>query len=187
MSAVEVPRIERPRRQSRFRSADMTADRSGGTSTGYCVPGDRPPFANATAVDVPSGCVCAGIRTTVERTGVRWASCRPSMRVCPDIPASTQYRPTFYAASTDEDRSTSPISRHAYGRTATAHNPSMDRTALPAQPGNTQNVFAAGGSGWVHGWHHCGRSPNRLSDTSRKTSGLCPFRPPALQNLRRLT
>lgn len=64
---------------------------------------------------------------------------------------STQDRPAFYAASTDEDRSTSPISRHAYGRTATAHNPSMDRTALPAQPGNTQNVFAAGGSGWVHG------------------------------------
>lgn len=47
---------------------------------------------------------------------------------------STQDRPAFYAASTDEDRSTSPISRHAYGRTATAHNPSMDRTALPAQP-----------------------------------------------------
>ena len=57
----------------------------------------------------------------------------------------------IYAASTDKDRSTSPISRHAYGRTATAHNPSMDRTALPAQPGNTQNAFAAGGSGWVHG------------------------------------
>lgn len=34
MSAVEVSRIERPRRQPRFRSADMTADRSGGTSTG---------------------------------------------------------------------------------------------------------------------------------------------------------
>ena len=89
MSAVEVPRIERPRRQPRFRSADMTADRSGGTSTGSLYTGRLSTVRQCyTAVDVPSGCVCAGIRTTVERTGVRWASCRPSMRVCPDIPAS---------------------------------------------------------------------------------------------------
>lgn|GEM_PF-4372808 len=112
----------------------------------------------------------------------------PSVDACMPRHTGIHARPSrIYAASTDEDRGTSPIPRHAYGRTATAHNPSMDRTTLPAQPGNTQNAFAAGGSGWVHGWHHCGRSPNRLSDTSRKTSGLCPFRPPALQNLRRLT
>lgn len=84
-----VSRIERPRRQPRFRSADMTADRSGGTSTGSLYTGRLSTVRQCyTAVDVPSGCVCAGIRTTVERTGVRWASCRPSMRVCPDIPAS---------------------------------------------------------------------------------------------------
>ena len=75
-----------------------------------------------------------------------------SVDACMPRHTGIRARPSrIYAASTDEDRSTSPISRHACGRTATAHNPSMDRTALPAQPGNTQNVFAAGGSGWVHG------------------------------------
>lgn len=115
------------------------------------------------------------------------ASCRPSMRVCPDIPASTQDHP----ASTRQ-APTKTGAQAQYHDTLTA---APQQPTTPAwtgrhclhNPGNTQNAFAADGSGWVHGRHHCGRSPNRLSDTSRKTSGLCPFRPPALQNLRRLT
>lgn len=58
-----------------------------------------------------------------------------SVDACMPRHTGIRARPSrIYAASTDKDRSTSPISRHAYGRTATAHNPSMDRTALPAQP-----------------------------------------------------
>lgn len=83
-----VSRIERPRRQPRFRSADMTADRSGGTSTGSLYTGRSSTVRQCYCRRCSIRLRLRGYTHQVERTGVRWASCRPSMRVCPDIPAS---------------------------------------------------------------------------------------------------
>ena len=88
MSAVEVPRIERPRRQSRFRSADMTADRSGGTSTGSLYTGRS---STVRQCYYRRCSIRLRLRGYTHHGGTHrsaMASCRPSMRVCPDIPAS---------------------------------------------------------------------------------------------------
>lgn len=56
----------------------------------------------------------------------------PSVDACMPRHTGIHARPSrIYAASTDEDQSTSPIPRHAYGGTAAAHDSSTDRTALP--------------------------------------------------------
>ena len=157
MSAVEVSRIERPRRQPRFRSADMTADRSGGTSTGSLCTGRSSTVRQ---------CYCRRcsirlrLRGYTNHSGTHrsaMASCRPSMRVCPDIPASAQDRP----ASTRQ-APTKTGAQAQYHDTLTAalqqpttpawtgrhclHNPVTRRTpSQPADQGGCTVDITAGG------------------------------------------
>lgn len=141
----------------RFRSADMTADRSGGTSTGSLCTGRSSTVRQCYCRRCSIRLRLRGYTHQVERTGVRWASCRPSMRVCPDIPASAQDRP----ASTRQ-APTKTGAQARYHDTLTAalqqpttpawtgrhclHNPVTRRTpSQPADQGGCTVDITAGG------------------------------------------
>lgn len=155
MFAVEVSRIERPRRQPRFRSADMTADRSGGTSTGSLYTGRSSTVRQCYYHPAASARVYAPRWNAQECDGplVVVDACMPrhtGIQSTQDRPASTRQAPTKTGAQARyHDTLTAALQQPttpAWTGRHCLHNPVTRRTpSQPADQGGCTVDITAGG------------------------------------------